>query len=146
MLKGEKSASFIVSTTATPAEITVNKIVGVTEPTNITPEENGGQIINFILANGKYGVDWYTLSEAGTIAANRAYLQLDRNEVYNQTTGSARTVKMAFDDVIDTGIDNIQQIDNLILDDSKPMYNVAGQRVGRSYKGIVIQNGKKVIK
>jgi hypothetical protein len=144
MLKGEKSASFTVSTTATPAEITVNKIVGVTEPTNITPEENGGQIINFILANGKYGVDWYTLSEAGTIAANRAYLQLDRSEVYDQT-GNARTVKMAFDDVIDTGIDNIQ-IDNSLLDDSKPMYNVAGQRVSRSYKGIVIQNGKKVIK
>ncbi|MBP5257406.1 MAG: Ig-like domain-containing protein [Prevotella sp.] len=145
MLKGEKSGSFTVNTTAAPAEITTNKMVGVIEPTYITPEENDGAVINFILANGKHGVDWYTLSEAGNIAANRAYLQLDRSEVYDQT-GNARTVKMAFDDVIDTGIDSIQQIDNLILDDSKPMYNVAGQRVGRSYKGIVIQNGKKVIK
>jgi len=26
------------------------------------------------------------------------------------------------------------------------MYNLAGQRVGRDYRGIVIQNGKKFIK
>ena len=28
---------------------------------------------------------------------------------------------------------------------NQPMYNVAGQRVGKDYKGIVIQNGKKVV-
>ena len=26
-----------------------------------------------------------------------------------------------------------------------PMYNLAGQRVGKNYKGVVIQNGKKFI-
>ena len=30
--------------------------------------------------------------------------------------------------------------------DNAPMYNLAGQRVSKSYKGIVIQNGKKMIK
>ena len=33
-----------------------------------------------------------------------------------------------------------------VLDLNAPMYNLAGQRVDKSYKGIVIQNGKKVIK
>lgn len=31
-------------------------------------------------------------------------------------------------------------------DDNAPMYNAAGQRVGASYKGLVIQNGRKFIK
>lgn len=30
--------------------------------------------------------------------------------------------------------------------DQKPMYNIAGQRVGKDHKGIVIINGKKVVK
>ena len=33
-----------------------------------------------------------------------------------------------------------------MLDPNQPMYNLAGQRVSPSYKGVVIQNGKKVIK
>ncbi len=39
-------------------------------------------------------------------------------------------------------------ISDLVVSDNAdaPVYNVAGQRVGESYKGIVIKNGKKVIK
>lgn len=40
-------------------------------------------------------------------------------------------------------------LDYLILDDKspalKPMFNVAGQRVNSQYKGVVIQNGKKIV-
>lgn len=43
-----------------------------------------------------------------------------------------------------TGIDNINEIDSAI-NDHAPMYNLAGQRVGKEYKGVVIQNGKKFI-
>lgn len=43
-----------------------------------------------------------------------------------------------------TGIDNVNQIDSAI-NDNAPMYNLAGQRVGKEYKGVVIQNGKKFI-
>ena len=32
------------------------------------------------------------------------------------------------------------------MDDDAPRYNLSGQRVGRDYKGVVIVNGKKVIK
>ena len=32
------------------------------------------------------------------------------------------------------------------LDQAQPMYNLAGQRVGNAYKGLVIVNGKKVIR
>ena len=41
-----------------------------------------------------------------------------------------------------TGIENIEQA----ADDNAPMYNVAGQRVTKSAKGIVIQNGHKYVR
>lgn len=35
---------------------------------------------------------------------------------------------------------------NAKFDANAPMYNLAGQRVGKDYKGIVIQNGRKIIR
>ena len=43
-----------------------------------------------------------------------------------------------------TGIDNLNA-ESKTLNDNAPVYNLAGQRVGKSYKGVVIQNGKKFI-
>ena len=40
--------------------------------------------------------------------------------------------------------DNINQL-NSAINDNAPMYNLAGQRVGKEYQGVVIQNGKKFI-
>lgn len=44
-----------------------------------------------------------------------------------------------------TGIDNLNA-ESKTLNDNAPMYNLAGQRVDKTYKGVVIQNGKKFIK
>ena len=44
-----------------------------------------------------------------------------------------------------TGIDNLNA-ENKTLNENAPMYNLAGQRVDKTYKGVVIQNGKKFIK
>ena len=59
-----------------------NLLVGVTDGATIV-HQTEGSYTNFILANGKYGIDWYTLSEAGAIGANKAYLQLPTAEVSN---------------------------------------------------------------
>ena len=40
----------------------------------------------------------------------------------------------------------INEISNGTLNANAPIYNLAGQRVGKDYKGVVIQNGKKFIK
>ena len=40
-----------------------------------------------------------------------------------------------------TGIENVQVAEN----ENAPMYNLAGQQVDKSFKGVVIQNGKKFI-
>ena len=41
-----------------------------------------------------------------------------------------------------TGIENVK---NTIVNISAPIYNLAGQKVNSSYKGIAIQNGKKFV-
>ena len=43
-----------------------------------------------------------------------------------------------------TGIDSLNA-ENKTLNDNAPIYNLAGQRVDKTYKGVVIQNGKKFI-
>ena len=45
-----------------------------------------------------------------------------------------------------TGISSASLNDNGQMINDAPMFNLAGQRVGKNYKGVVIQNGKKVIK
>ena len=41
------------------------------------------------------------------------------------------------------GIHSVDTSANGMLDLTKPMFNLAGQQVGKEYKGVVIQNGKK---
>ena len=43
-----------------------------------------------------------------------------------------------------TGITEIKA-DKAVLDANAPMYNLAGQRVDKSFKGVVIQKGKKFL-
>lgn len=45
-------------------------------------------------------------------------------------------------------VSNTQGIEDLTIDDdvNAPAYNLAGQRVGNDYKGVVIKNGKKTIR
>jgi len=40
----------------------------------------------------------------------------------------------------------INSIENGQIDNDAPAYNLAGQKVGKGYKGIVIKNGKKFVK
>ena len=45
-------------------------------------------------------------------------------------------------------VSSTQGVENLTIDDdiNAPAYNIAGQRVGNNYKGVVIKNGKKTIR
>lgn len=81
------------------------------------------------------GVSGFKLVTDGVvIPAKKGYLKLT-------SAGSAKSF-FAFDDV-DTGIGHI---DANNMGTTLVVYNLAGQRVDKYYKGIVIENGKKIIR
>ena len=71
------------------------------------------------------------------IAANKAYLAVPK--------GATAKAGFAFNENVANGINTLDNLTNSQLDNNAPMYNLAGQRVTKSYKGVVIQNGKKYI-
>ncbi|MBR1548498.1 MAG: hypothetical protein IJ637_07220 [Prevotella sp.] len=112
-----------------------NLLKGVTTATTISPTD--GDYTNFILANGtKYGIGFYTLSDAGEIAAGKAYLQLPASAV---PVAEARGVKLVFDDET-TGIESI---DSPSADGR--YFDLQGRQVKNPAKGLYIVGGRKVM-
>ncbi|MBP5257707.1 MAG: hypothetical protein J6Z41_03085, partial [Prevotella sp.] len=97
---------------------------------------------------GKYGVVPSTgrIQKAGSGATMKGF-----RGYFTLPTTSANVSAMFYDaDGIITAIEGISIEDgqlnlNGAVDYSKPVYNLSGQRVGREYKGVVIQNGKKIV-
>ena len=91
---------------------------------------------SYILLNGASGVGFYKADgTTNTVKAYRAYLTAD---------GAGARVMIDFDGGSTTAI---EQVENQYPSPNTqhPIYNLAGQRVGKNYKGVVIQNGKKYI-
>jgi len=77
--------------------------------------------------------------EKRTCAKGHAYLELT-------TEQQARFIGFADEEGgIATGINAIDN-GQLTIDNDAPAYNLAGQKVGKGYKGIVVKNGKKYVK
>lgn len=91
----------------------------------------------YCLANKNNVVGFYQVSSDVTIPANKAYL-----EIASTATNPAKYYSIGIGGNT-TGIQTIQQ--NSVKADGI-MYSLSGQRVGKDYKGIVICNGKKMIK
>ena len=89
----------------------------------------------YCLANKNNVVGFYQVSSTVTIPANKAYLEIN-------AANSAKYYSIGIGGNT-TGIQAIQQ--NSVKADGI-MYSLSGQRVGKDYKGIVICNGKKMIK
>jgi len=121
---------------ATGDEQTDNMLIGVTEDTDIQP--TAGDYTHLGLSNGEF----HPYSEAGTLAAGKAYLRILTAQM--PTAGNNAKLIIVFDGEA-TGIANLNVNDNDNIDANAPMYNLAGQRVNKSYKGVVIVNGKKYI-
>lgn len=83
-------------------------------------------------------VGFYKASANGSLAAHKAYLQLPVPSTPQETRDF-----LGFDFGEATGIANVDV--NTKFDANAPMYNLAGQRVGKNYKGVVIVNGKKML-
>lgn len=97
--------------------------------------ETKGAANIYCLANKNNVVGFYQVSSEVTIPANKAYLEIN-------AANSAKYYSIGIGGNT-TGILAIQQ--NSVKADGI-MYSLSGQRVGKDYKGIVICNGKKMIK
>ncbi len=114
-------------------EQTGNMLKGVIVDTAITPTD--GDYTNLGLKNGTF----VPYSDAGTIAAKKAYLQILTSDM--PTAGAKLTI--VFGEKPSSETDGIKAVSTKV--ENGVRYNLSGQKVGADYKGIVIVNGKKVI-
>ncbi len=89
----------------------------------------------YALSLGHNGVGFYHW-EGQPIAANKAYLTL--------TDSSIKALAFKFEEDSTTAINSVNVNEN--ENENENLYNLTGVRVGKDYKGIVIKNGKKVIR
>ena len=100
-------------------------------------------------ANGKSFLgDGFDSSMAGlTVSADKINVTWtgDKNSVEFKTPGHQVRVKK-ITVTLKNDPTGINEVNNGTVNENAPIYNLAGQRVGKDYKGVVIQNGKKFIK
>lgn len=128
ILKGE-AGSYNVPVVAEAAEVEGNLLRATSNATIVVPENNT-TLYALGLSNGKAGL--MLVTSGTTIAPNKAYLV---DEV-----GAARSF-VPFENTT-TGINAVES--SALR--SAEGYNLNGQRVNSSYKGVIIVNGKKYIK
>ncbi len=127
---------FPVSTAAATADAN-NQLMGTDTETALTADAT--KYFYWLSTNaagdaGSVGFYWGAADGAAfTNGAHKAYLALNK-------TAAAKSFFL-FDGT--TGISQISAGNE--LDSNAPIYNLAGQRVSKNYRGVVIQNGKKHI-
>lgn len=135
ILRSETGGSFVFNQTTSAATTDVsdnNKLVGW-----ISDRVVSGQSGNYYALNKKDDVVGFYIpkgTQDGTFTAkaNKAYLKLDHSE-------SVKELSIVFDDAPD-GIESIREQTNSSLGS----YNLQGMKVGEGYKGLIINNGRKI--
>ena len=127
---------------------------GVFGKKEFTTEEisNGNGVYGFA-ADSEHGasVGQFVKASSGTwIEGMRAYLAYNGEEL-NGTSATTRGIELP--EVLNVVLigsngstTNIGRLELMTAEEGSSVYNLSGQRVDNSYKGIVISNGKKMIK
>lgn len=95
-------------------------------------KQKGMEIYGFSAKDGKF----VHASDKASIDAFRAYISVPTTA----STAASRSIDIDFG-----GTTGINEIQNAQSSSAAATYNVAGKRVGKNYKGVVICNGKKMI-
>jgi len=138
IVKGAEGLYYVPVVTGDVAALDGNLLVGTAEA-EYTVGDDYGKVFKYVKT--KAGVVGFQKAKADwTCQIGHAYLKLSETP--------AREYLNIFGEVpIDDVATGINSIDNgqLTMDNDAPAYNLAGQKVGKDYKGIVIKNGKKVV-
>ncbi len=89
----------------------------------------------YVLGMQNAGVGFGPLANGVTLAKGKAYLV---------PTSPSGFLTFVIGDEDETT--TINAVDAAGMDDDTPVYNLAGQKVGKDYKGVVIVNGRKVVR
>lgn len=100
----------------------------------------GNSTTYFILGTKDGNVGFYKSTGEGKLAAGKAYLQV--NNKFLPSDASAKGLSLNIDGSA-TGINGVKSEGGKAK--SHVLYNLAGQRVGKDYKGVVICNGRKYL-
>ena len=123
-----------------------SSLMTMTSNVNGVSTSGNSNYVYYKLAYGKSGsvnankLGWYWGANNGaafTIAGGKAWLALPKSSAQ-----SLDAILLEEDDA--TSIDGIEQ--SYMNEANDAQYNMAGQRVGNGYNGIIIENGKKVIR
>ena len=140
LVKGDKGTYYIPVTTASTDDVSANKMQSTASAAhNVTSEEYGKAFVF-----GKKGdeIGFFKAALGKTIAQCKSYLLFD--------VAPAKDVE--FIDIIYNNETEEQGETTSISDELRAKsedsaaYNLAGQKVGKDYKGIVVINGHKVIR
>lgn len=96
-------------------------------------KQEGMEIYGFSAQDGKF----VHAGDKASIDAFRAYISVPTTAL---STAASRSIDIDFG-----GTTGINEIQNAHSSSAAATYNVAGKRVGKNYKGVVIRNGKKMI-
>ena len=94
----------------------------------------GMEVYGFSAQDGKF----VHAGDNASIDAFRAYISVPFTAL---STAASRSIDLDFG-----GTTGINEIQNVQSSSAAATYDVAGKRVGKNYKGVVISNGKKMIK
>ena len=134
LLRGEPGETYTLTiSNETPATVTDNALVAVTEQTTI--QQTDGDYTNFGLSGGTFKK---VNTAGGTVGANRAYLHIPTSALTPEA--SARGISLVWDED-PTGITVVNGSGFKVND----YYDLQGRRVENPTKGLYIVNGKKVI-
>lgn len=127
--------TYSVPAVATGTDVSAtNKLKGVTSVTTIGKQTDDN--FNYVLKDGSDGVGFYQVNNDNyKVRANSAYLAIS----YDAASAGAKLF---------IGLDGETSVEAVAAEvlPTGTAYNLQGQRVGNDYKGVVIVNGKKVIR
>ena len=130
----EKTILLIPTSEQTPDEVSAaEEFVGTLTATQIAASDATTERYAF---NGK---EFVWVKDAIAVGANRAWL-----EVSTSFAAGAHAIELVFDGETT----RILSVENgeLKIENYDYIYNLSGQRVSKDYKGVVVVNGKKVIR
>lgn len=96
-------------------------------------KKDGMEVYGFSASEGKF----VHASDKASIDAFRAYIAVPTAAL---STAASRSIDLDFG-----GTTGINEIQNVQSSSAQATYDIAGKRVGKNYKGVVVSNGKKKI-